>query len=77
MDTFLDLLWIFREYADVKGLVHRMKINPCFTHPRGILGVYDVLLSDESNQSYIKNYPCSSKLCNGSSFLFNSPKEVK
>ncbi len=31
-----------------------MKISPCFTHPRGILGVYDVLLSDESNLSYIK-----------------------
>ncbi len=32
-----------------------MKIIPCFTHPRGILGVYDFLLSDESNRSYIKN----------------------
>ncbi len=34
----------------VKGLVHtKMKISLCFTHPRGILGVYDFLLSDESN----------------------------
>ncbi len=39
----------------VKGLVHpKMKISPCFTHPQGILGVYDFLLSDESNRSYIK-----------------------
>ncbi len=29
-----------------------MKISPCFTHPQAI--VYDFLLSDESNQSYIK-----------------------
>ncbi len=42
-----------------------MKISLCFTHPRGILGVYDFLLSDESNRSYIKNYPGSSKLYNG------------
>ncbi len=46
----------------VKGLVHpKMKISPWFTHPRGILGVYDFLLSDESNLSYIKNGPGSSK----------------
>ncbi len=32
------------------------KISPCFTHPQSILGVYDYLLSDESNQSYIKNW---------------------
>ncbi len=33
-----------------KGLVHpRMKASLCFTHPRGILGVYDFLRSDESN----------------------------
>ncbi len=33
-----------------------MKIS-LFTHPRGILGVYDCLLSDQSNQSYIKHGP--------------------
>ncbi len=32
-----------------------MKTTPWFTHPQAILGVYDFLLSDESNQSYIKN----------------------
>ncbi len=42
-----------------------MKISLCFTHPRGILGVYDFFLSDESNQSYIKNGPGPSKLYNG------------
>ncbi len=42
----------------VKGLVHpKMKISLCFTHPRGIRGVYDFLFSDESNRSYIKNCP--------------------
>ncbi len=47
----------------LKGLVHpKMKIDLCFTHPQGILGVYDVLLIDECNRSYIKNDPCSSKL---------------
>ncbi len=31
----------------IKGLVHpKMKISPCFTHPQGILGVYDFLFSD-------------------------------
>ncbi len=39
-----------------------MKISLWFTHTRGILGVYDFLLLDESNQSYIKNCPGSSKL---------------
>ncbi len=34
---------------NVKGLVH-----PKMTQPQGILGVYDFLLSEESNQSYIK-----------------------
>ncbi len=46
------------------GLNHLNRIlkgSPCFTHPEGILGLYDFLLSDKSNQSYIKNYPCSSK----------------
>ncbi len=46
----------------VKGLVHqKMKFSPCFTHPQSILGVYDFLLSDECNWSYIKIFPCSSK----------------
>ncbi len=31
-----------------------MKITPWFTHPQSILGVYDFLLSDEYNQSFIK-----------------------
>ncbi len=39
-----------------KGLVHpKMKISPCFTHPQGILGIYDFLLLNESNWSNIKN----------------------
>ncbi len=59
-------------------LLHpKMKISPCFTHPQGILGVYDFLLSNESSQSYIKNCPWSSKLYNDSKWVifFNSPKE--
>jgi len=32
--------------------------------------VYEILLSDEYNQSYIKKSPCSSKLYNGSELLF-------
>jgi len=48
---------------DNKGIVHpRMEISPWFTHTEAILGVYDILLSDEYNQSYIKNFPGSSKL---------------
>ncbi len=39
----------------LKGLVHpKMKISLYFTHPQSILGVYDFLLSDKSNLSYIK-----------------------
>jgi len=38
--------------------------------PQVILGVYDVLLSDEYNQSYIKKCPGSSKPYNGSEWLF-------
>ncbi len=63
-----------------KGLVHpNMKIILCFTHPWGILGVYDFLLSDESNRSYIKKCPGSSKLyhCSGWVVFFNSPQDVK
>ena len=51
----------------LKGLVHfQMKISPSFTHPQAILGVYDFLLSDEHNRSYINKYPDASKLYNGS-----------
>jgi len=51
----------------VKGIVHpEMKIIPWFTQPQAILGVYDHLLSDEHNWSYIQKYPGSSKLYNGS-----------
>ncbi len=69
-----------RSTLNIKGLVHpKMKISLCFTHLRGILGVYDFLLSDESNRSYIKNCPGSSKRyhCSRWVFLFNSPKDVK
>ncbi len=46
-----------------KGLVYpKMKMILLFTHPQAILGVHDFLLSDESNRSYIKNCPGSSKL---------------
>ncbi len=45
---FMDELILF------EGLVHPKLKGPCFTHPQGILGVYDFLLSDEYNQSYIK-----------------------
>ncbi len=31
-----------------------MKITPWFIHPQAIIFVYDFLLSDEYNQSYIK-----------------------
>ncbi len=38
----------------LKGIVHpKMKITPWFTHPQAILGVYDLILSND--QSYIKN----------------------
>ncbi len=42
-----------------------MKIDLWFTHPQANLGVYDWLLSDEYNQSYIKKCPGSSRLYNG------------
>ncbi len=58
-----------------------MKISPCMTHPQGILGVFqelnDFLLSDESNQSYIKNCSCSSKLKNGIRRVFYSTVQKK
>jgi len=37
-------------------MVHRkMKISPLFTHAQAILGVYDILLSEEYNWSLLKN----------------------
>ncbi len=77
--TISDLFAKVFFFLQIKGLVHpKMKISPCFTHPQSNLGVYDFLLSDESN-SYIKKYSGSSKHYNGSRrvFLFNSPKVVK
>ncbi len=57
----------------LKGLVHpKIKISLCFTHPQSILGVYDSLLSDESNRSFIKNCPSPSKPFNGVSGCFLS-----
>ncbi len=61
----------------IKGLLHpKMKISLCFPHSQGILGVYDFLLSDKSNQSYIKNCPGYSTHCHCSRrvFLFNRLK---
>ncbi len=46
---------------DIKGLVHP-KMIISFTHPQGNLGVYEFLLSDESNRSNIQNCPGYSKL---------------
>ncbi len=61
-----------------KGLVHpKMKISLCFTHPQSIPGVYDCLLSDESNWSYIKNCPGPSKPYNGVSGCFLSVDKHK
>ncbi len=46
-------------------IVHpKMKIIPRFTHTQAILDVYEILLSDKYNQSYIKTCPGSSKLYN-------------
>ncbi len=48
-------MYIKTDESLFKGLVHpKMKIILWFTRPRGILGVYDFILSDESNLSYIK-----------------------
>jgi len=62
------IIYIYIYYrVKVKGLVHfKMKITPSFTHPQAILGVYDFLLSNEHNQSYINKYPDASKFYNGS-----------
>ncbi len=44
-----------KAWMSLKRLVHpKMKISLCFTQPQSILGVYDFLLSDESNRSYSK-----------------------
>ncbi len=69
----------FPSQIPIKGLVHpKMKIRLLFTHPQAI-GVYDFLLSDESNRSYIKNCPGTSKLyhCSKWVFLLHSPKHAK
>ncbi len=56
---------------DFKELIHpKMKISLLFTHPQAILDVYDFLISDESNLSYIKNGPGSSKLYHCSRWVF-------
>ncbi len=53
MTPFLKKLIYFFNKDAFKGLVHpKMKISLCFTHTRGILGVYDFFLSDKSNQLY-------------------------
>jgi len=50
-----------------KRLVHfKIKVTPSFTHPQALLGVYDFLLSNEHNQSYINKYPDLFELYNGS-----------
>ncbi len=46
-------------------IVHpKMKIIPLFTQTQAILDVYEILLSDKYNQSYIKTCPGSSELYN-------------
>ncbi len=50
------------EVSQFKGLVHSKMKYPVI-YPQAILGIYDFLLSDESNQSYIKK-------CSGSSNLY-------
>jgi len=46
-----------------------MKMTPWFTRLQATLGVYDILLSGES-ELYKKKCPGSSKLYNGSEWLF-------
>ncbi len=66
-------IFVFGVNLTLKGLVHpKMKISLCFTHPQSILGVYDCLLSDESNWSYIKNGPGPPSLQHGVSGCFLS-----
>jgi len=71
----IHFIWGFLKF---KGLVHfKMKITPSFTHPQTILGVCDLILSDEHNQSYINKYPDASKLYNGSEWETTSMKLKK
>ncbi len=52
----------------IKAVIHtKMKFTLWFA--QALLGVFDFLLSDESNQSYIKTCPGSSKLYNGSEWM--------
>jgi len=51
-------------------------MNPQFTHPQAILGVYDFLLSGELNKSYIKKYPGSSELYDGNIRVFETLKNA-
>ncbi len=51
-------------YHFLQGLCTKMKIMPWFTHTQAILDVYEVLLSDKYDQSYIKTCPGSSELYN-------------
>ncbi len=64
---------------DFKELIlPKIKSSLLFTHPQAILDVYDLLISDKSNLSYIKNGPGSSKLyhCSRWVFLFHILKNV-
>ncbi len=54
-----------------------MAISPCFTHPQGILSVYNFLLSGEYNQSNIQNCPGSSKLSVGVSATQSKTRNIK
>ncbi len=54
-----------------------MKIRPWFTHLQAILGVYDFLLSDKYNWSYLKNCPCSYKLYNVAQLVEHGASNAK
>ncbi len=42
----------------IKGIDHpKMKMTPWFTHSQAIEYVYEFLLSDKHNQSYINKHP--------------------
>ncbi len=49
---------IFDFFADHPNIL----ISSCFNHPQGVQGVYDFLLSDESNRSNIQNCPGSASV---------------
>ncbi len=62
-----------------EGLVHpKIKMCLCFTLPQSILGVYDFLLLDESNQSYIKilSWPLQSLQWGKWVLFFNSSEDT-